>query len=75
MAKTTYDLALVLDQILDNPPPHSFTSVLTDSWSGLADGVLDYTIWWHETSFLKPIPEATTEMVSACKYISASMYS
>ncbi|KAG0648046.1 amidase [Hyphodiscus hymeniophilus] len=65
MAKTTYDLALVLDQILDNPPPQSFTSVLTTSWSGLAIGVLDYTVWWHDTGFLKPVPEATAQMVSA----------
>lgn len=75
MAKTTFDLALLLDQILDNSPAQSFTSNLTDSWSGLAVGVLDYTVWWQNTNFLKPVPEATTQMVSACSRTSVNIHS
>jgi len=70
MAKTTFDLALLLDQILDNSPAQSFTSNLTDSWSELAVSVLDYTVLWYNTNFLKTVPEATTQMVSACSHTS-----
>jgi len=75
MAKTTFDLALLLDQILDNSPAQSFTSNLTDSWSELAVSVLDYTVWWYNTNFLKTVPEATTQIVSACSHTSVNINS
>lgn len=64
MAKTPYDVAIVLDEILEKPPENSFTLALTQSWSGIGVGVLDYERWWHNTDFLMPIKEATMEMVS-----------
>jgi amidase len=62
IAKTPYDLALVLDEILDTPPKRSFTTALTQSWSGIAVGVLDYKKWWHDVGFLKPVEAATVQM-------------
>ena len=64
MAKTPYDVAIVLDEILEKPPEHTFTLALTQSWSDIGVGVLDYEKWWHNAGFLKPIEEATIEMVS-----------
>lgn len=64
MAKTPYDISIVLDQILDEPSNQSFTSSLTQSWSDLGIGALDWQTWWHNTSFLKPVQEATIEMVN-----------
>lgn len=63
MAKTPYDLALLLDEIVDKPPARSFTSKLSNSWSNISVGVLDYSKWWHDTAFLKPVEEATAQMV------------
>ena len=63
MAKTPYDLALVLDEIIEKSESYSFTSALTSSWSDIAVGVLDYKKWWHDANFLKPIEEATVQMV------------
>ncbi|MCJ1357711.1 MAG: hypothetical protein MMC33_007707 [Icmadophila ericetorum] len=65
MAKTPYDLALVLDEMLDIPQRSSFTSTLTRSWSDIAVGVLDYQKWWHDVGFLKPVEEATVQMHGA----------
>ncbi|KAH9219577.1 amidase signature domain-containing protein [Leptodontidium sp. 2 PMI_412] len=59
MAKSPYDLALVLDEVLDSPPTPSFLTALTESWSNISVGLLDYTKWWHESGFLKPVEEAT----------------
>jgi amidase len=63
IAKTPYDLALLLDEIVDKPPARSFTSELSNSWSNISVGVLDYNKWWHDTGFLKPVEEATVQMV------------
>ena len=63
MARNPYDLALVLDNILESPPAYSYTSFITDSWSEIAVGALDYQKWWHDTGFLKPVEKATKEMV------------
>jgi amidase len=63
MARTPYDLALLLDEIVDKPPARSFTSKLSKSWSDISVGVLDYSKWWHDTGFLMPVEEATIQMV------------
>ncbi|KAH8587275.1 amidase signature domain-containing protein [Bisporella sp. PMI_857] len=65
IAKTPYDLALVLDEFLDAPPIRSFTTSLTQSWLGIAVGVLDYKKWWHDVGFLKPVEAATIQMYAS----------
>ncbi|PVH75110.1 amidase signature enzyme [Cadophora sp. DSE1049] len=65
LARTPYDLALVLDELLDEKPATSFASVLSESWSNLSVGVLDYNVWWHDSGFLKPVEEATKQMYDA----------
>ncbi|EED21632.1 glutamyl-tRNA(gln) amidotransferase subunit A, putative [Talaromyces stipitatus ATCC 10500] len=63
MAKSPYDLALLMDVLLEKPPDNSFISSLSqDSWSDISVGVLDYDKWWHDAGFLKPVEEATQEM-------------
>lgn len=74
MGKTPYDVALLLDAILDTPPHTSFTSSVTESWSNLSVGFVDYKTWWHDAGFLKPVEDATNQMVScvqrACQKLS-----
>ena len=41
LARTPYDLALVLDELMDEKPVTSFTSALSESLSDLSVGVLD----------------------------------
>ncbi|CAG9952035.1 unnamed protein product [Clonostachys rosea f. rosea IK726] len=62
MGKTPYDVALLLDAILDTPPHTSFTSSVTESWSNLSVGFVDYKTWWHDAGFLKPVEDATNQM-------------
>uniref|UniRef100_A0A8H7K0Y6 Amidase domain-containing protein n=1 Tax=Bionectria ochroleuca TaxID=29856 RepID=A0A8H7K0Y6_BIOOC len=62
MGKTPYDVALLLDAILDTPPHTSFTSSVTESWSNLSVGFVDYKTWWYDAGFLKPVEDATNQM-------------
>lgn len=64
MAKSPYDVAVVLDEILDVSPEKSFTSALTGSFHEIGIGALDYKKWWHNANFLKPVDEATVDMVN-----------
>jgi amidase len=63
MAKTPYDLALIMDVLMDRSDANSYTAALTPSWTGISVGVLDYRKFWHDTGFLKPVQEATDQMV------------
>ncbi|TPX13844.1 uncharacterized protein E0L32_005788 [Thyridium curvatum] len=62
IAKSPFDLALLLDIILDTPPSTSLTKSLTSSWSDISVGFLDYRQWWHTSNFLMPVDEATKQM-------------
>lgn len=65
MARTPYDLAVVLDAITLRTSDSSFTKSLTQSWSNIGVAAIDYRSWWHDTSFLRPVEEATNQMVRA----------
>ncbi|KAK2737896.1 hypothetical protein FQN57_007347 [Myotisia sp. PD_48] len=62
MAKTPYDLALIMDVMMGKLHDVSYTSSLVQSWAGISVGVLNYRKWWHDNGFLKPVEEATTQM-------------
>jgi amidase len=63
IGKRPYDIAIVLDAIVEPPPTESYTSFLTGSWENIAVGALDYKLWWRESNFLKPVEEATKQTV------------
>lgn len=65
MTKTVYDLAVVLDILVETHPDgiSSYTSALTGSWSDIGVAFMDPEVerWDEET--LKPVEEATEQMV------------
>ncbi len=67
MAKTSYDLALLLDVLQEQGHAgyraSGFISALKDSWAELAVGVVDYKKWIFASEFLKPDDSATAQMV------------
>ena len=67
MAKTPYDLALLLDQIVEKQPEgqESYTIALTESWKDISVATLDPGKWRFSPEFLKPVPEATAQIVRA----------
>ena len=63
MTKTVYDLAVVLDTITERDPSASFTSNLKGSWEEISVATLDPEVWKFPDSFIKPISEATDQIV------------
>lgn len=65
MTKTPYDLALLLDVLVRKQPQGqtSYTSALTRSWSDISVATLDPEEWKFPPEFLKPVQEATTQIV------------
>ena len=67
MAKTPYDLAVLLDIMReagkDGKEENLYTSALEDTWSDLSIGALDYTKWIFPPEFMKPEESATAQMV------------
>jgi amidase len=65
MAKTPYDVAIVLDAIADGPgrSEKSYTSYLTGSWGNISIATLDPEVWDFPPSVLKPVQEATDQIV------------
>jgi amidase len=64
MAKTVYDIAVVLDSISGNDASNSYTSYLSGTWADISVAVLDPTEWKYPDSILRPVPEATVQIVS-----------
>ena len=63
IARTPYDLAVVLDALIPRTLDATFTTSLTQSWSNIRVGVVDHRKWWHDPGFLKPVENATEQMV------------
>ena len=70
MTKTVYDLAVLLDVIVDasktKVPEGGYTAALTNSWSKLRVGVLDPIAEWvsSQEALTKPDVGATKQMVN-----------
>ncbi|KAF2686408.1 amidase signature enzyme [Lentithecium fluviatile CBS 122367] len=66
MAKSPYDLALLLDAVVvrrhEEEGAESYTKAMTDSWSEISVGTLDPEKWALPPSMLKPIAEATVQI-------------
>lgn len=65
MTKTPYDLALLLDVLVQEQPQgqKSYTSALTRSWSDISVATLDPEEWAFPPEWLKPVQEATAQIV------------
>ncbi|KAH0837170.1 hypothetical protein AYO21_04628 [Fonsecaea monophora] len=66
MTKTPYDLAVLLDAIVDpeRRPAKSYTSALTGSWSDISVATLDPEVWSLPESWLRPVESATRQMTT-----------
>ncbi|OQU98903.1 hypothetical protein CLAIMM_04614 isoform 2 [Cladophialophora immunda] len=64
MAKSSYDLAVLLDAIVDpdRKLPQSYTSALTESWSDISVATLDPEVWNLPDSWLRHVENATQQM-------------
>ncbi|EXJ68778.1 uncharacterized protein A1O5_07709 [Cladophialophora psammophila CBS 110553] len=63
MAKTPYDLAVLLDAIVDPERKlPSYTSALTQSWSDISVATLDPQVWKLPDSWLRQVENATQQM-------------
>ncbi|KAI1425000.1 putative glutamyl-tRNA amidotransferase subunit A [Xylaria sp. FL1777] len=60
MAKSVYDLAVLLDAI--SKPPSPFVSHLNGSWAELSVATLDPHVWKFPDTFIKPEPEADKQI-------------
>lgn len=65
MTKTVYDLAVVLDILVEEHPKgmDSYTHALTKSWSDIRVATLDSDIWKWDSELVKPVEQATVQMV------------
>ena len=70
ITKTPYDLALLLDVLVQEQPQaqKSYTSALTRSWSDISIATLDPEEWKFPSEILKPVQEATDQIVGLHKY-------
>ena len=67
MAKTPYDMAILLDAIVEpdaKQNPASYTRALTGSWSNICVATLDPEWGKFPDGVVRPVPEATEQMVS-----------
>lgn len=63
MTKTVYDLAVLLDVLTERQSGSSFTSDLTGTWKDIGVATLDPDVWKFPDDFLKPVPQATEQIV------------
>lgn len=67
IAKTPYDLALLLEILREDGTPGypdgGFTTVLTDSWAELSVAAVNYETWFYHEDIMKPVGTATFQMV------------
>lgn len=64
MAKTVYDLVVVLDAIRSNEGSESLVHNITGSWEDISVGTLDPEVWKFPDTIVKPVAEATEQIVS-----------
>lgn len=64
MAKTVYDLVVVLDAIRSKQGSKSLVHNITGSWEDISVGTLDPEVWKYPDTVMKPVTEATEQIVS-----------
>lgn len=67
LGKTVKDVANLLDLLVDRDgtevPLDGYASAMTTTWNDIKVGTLDPQKWRWPDSFVKPVPEATKEIV------------
>ncbi|KAL2833835.1 amidase signature domain-containing protein [Aspergillus cavernicola] len=63
MTKSVYDLAVVLDSITERDVSSSYTTYMTGGWEDISVAVLDPTEWKFPENIVKPVPEATDQIL------------
>ncbi|KID60685.1 Amidase signature domain protein, partial [Metarhizium hybridum] len=63
MAKTVYDLVVVLDAIRSNQGSKSLVHNITGSWEDISVGTLDPEVWKYPDTIVKPVTEATEQIL------------
>ena len=70
MAKSAYDIAVLLDILVDSSktsiPPGGYTTALSKSWANIRVGTLDPKVWEYPATVVTPNIYATAQMVGAC---------
>ena len=74
MGKTVRDVANLLDVLVDHNktevPQDGYASAMTTTWNDIKVGTLDPEKWRMSDAFVKPVPEATKQIV--CPLVSAT---
>ncbi|KAH0593042.1 hypothetical protein MHUMG1_09289 [Metarhizium humberi] len=63
MAKTVYDLVVVLDAIRSNQGSKSLVHNITGSWEDISVGTLDPEVWRYPDTIMKPVTKATEQIL------------
>ena len=67
ICKTTKDVADLMDVLVDHDktrvPEGSYVSAMVSDWTDIRVGTLDPEIWRLSDAFVKPVPEATKQIV------------
>jgi amidase len=66
MAKTPYDVAMLLDYLVSpetRDTQESYTTAVTASWEGIGIATLDPEKWKFPPQFIRPVEEATLQIV------------
>ena len=65
ITKTPYDLAMLLDVLVDAPQTQqdSYVEALAGSWNDLAIAALDPEVWVWPPETMKPVESATVQIV------------
>ncbi|KJK76332.1 hypothetical protein H634G_08392 [Metarhizium anisopliae BRIP 53293] len=63
MAKTVYDLVVVLDAIRSKQGSKSLVHNITGSWEDISVGTLDPEVWKYPDTVMKPVTEATEQIL------------
>lgn len=71
LGKTAKDIAMLLDVLVDhsttNVPDRGYTSAMVADWTDIKVGTLDPEHWRLPDSFVKPVPEATKQILEDTK--------
>ncbi|KAK0737091.1 amidase signature domain-containing protein [Apiosordaria backusii] len=62
MTKSVYDLAVLLDVLMERPVMFSFTKYLTRTWEAISVAVLDPKEWRYPPALITPVPGAEEQM-------------
>jgi len=76
MAKSPKDVADLLTVLVDptksKVPPDGYASAFNGKWANIRVGTLDPQIWTLDSGIIKPVPDATKQIV--CSFPASSKH-